>query len=347
MTKPVVVFFARVKDPKLFELVEFYAQDVEILRALGYRVHVVNRVRDLVRAPVPDVYFVWWWTYAAFPVALARLVRRPVVITGTFDARDFPARRWHQRALMAFAARNATANVFVSQLERDEVPRLIEVAAPNMSPHIVDEATYRPGGERDPSLLLSFVLMDHGNSVRKCTASSIRAFAALAESRRELRFVIGGKKGSDYPGLAELAESLGVGDRVEFPGLVSREEKIRLLQTCSVYLQPSRFEGFGLAGLEAMACGAPVVSSAVGAVPEVGGDAVMYVDGDSPSAIAAAVSLLLDDDARRAELGAAARQRAIAHFSAARRREDLRRVLDFVRRHASRPREIAEHHHAR
>ena len=330
MTEPVVVFFARVKDRKLLELVEFYVQDLEILRRLGYRVHIVSRVRDLVRAPVPVLYFVWWWSYAAFPVALARLLRRPVVITGAFDVYDFSARPAYQRALIAFAARYATANVFVSQLERREVPKRLTVASPQMSPHIVDETVYRPNGERDPDLLLSFVLMDRGNSVRKCTVSSIQALAMMVGRRPTLRLVIGGKKGSDYPALAALAERLGVGDRVEFCGLVSREEKIRLLQRCGVYLQPSRFEGFGLAGLEAMACGAPVVTSPVGAVPEVGGDAVEYVNGDDPSAIAAVVLALLQDPCRAADLGARARARAVDQFSMSRRVSDLRAILDQV-----------------
>src|SRR3954451_24412376 len=100
MTQQDVVFFARVRDRKLLDLVEFYAQDLEILRRLGYRIHVVSRVRDLVRAPVPAVYFVWWWTYAAFPVALARLLRRPVVITGAFDVHDFSTRPAYQRRLI-------------------------------------------------------------------------------------------------------------------------------------------------------------------------------------------------------------------------------------------------------
>jgi glycosyltransferase involved in cell wall biosynthesis len=330
-TQPVVVFFARVKDRKLFELVEFYAQDIEILRRLGYRVHIVTRVRDLRRAPVPVLYFVWWWTFAAFPVALARLVRRPVVITGVFDEHEYPARPLHQRALISFAARHATSNVFVSQLERDAVAKRLALTSAHMSPLIVDGNAYRPDGERDPDLLLSFALMDRGNSIRKCTASSIRALATMLRTRPSLRLVIGGKKGSDYPGLAALAQSLGVGDRVEFLGLVSREEKIRLLQRCGVYLQPSQFEGFGLAGLEAMACGAPVVTSPVGAVPEVGGDAVVYVDGDDPSAISAAALSLLDDPRRAADLSARCRARAVEQFSMARRVADLRAILDQAR----------------
>src|SRR5690606_14717930 len=121
-------------------------------------------------------------------------------------APDFPARPPHQRALMRFATARATANVFVSGLEREAVPRLVPVTRPSMVPHTIDERVYRPGTGRDPSLLLSFVLMDGGNSVRKCTASSIRAFARLARDRPDLRFVIAGKKGSDYPGLQALAD---------------------------------------------------------------------------------------------------------------------------------------------
>jgi glycosyltransferase involved in cell wall biosynthesis len=58
------------------------------------------------------------------------------------------------------------------------------------------------------------------------------------------------------------------------------------MRECTVYLQPTRYEGFGLAILEAMSCGAPVVTSARGAVPEVVGDTAILVDGTSPMAIA-------------------------------------------------------------
>jgi glycosyltransferase involved in cell wall biosynthesis len=323
-----------VGDPRQIETVEFYAQDVAFLRYLGYRVRIVTRIRDLARGPIHDLYFCWWWTAASPAVALARSFGKPSIVTGTFNYNVFAKRPLYQRKIIAWAASHATANVFVSNLERTAVTSMMPVARPSVSPHTVDTTIYAPsvraGSDRDPNLLVSVVHLDGGNSVRKCVAESIRAVAGLAQSRPDIRLVIAGERGSDYPGLASLASELGVGERVSFPGRVTREEKISLMQRCAVYLQPSTFEGFGLAGLEAMSCGAPVVTSRVGAVPEVGGDAVMYVNGESPEEIAAAVHTLLQDPLRRRTMGQAARERAVLEFSPARRRGDLANVLRSV-----------------
>jgi glycosyltransferase involved in cell wall biosynthesis len=328
---PTAIFFARVSDPSQIQRVEFYAQDVQFLKDLGYSVRIVTRVRDLLRARPADLYFCWWWTWAAVPVALARALRRSVVITGTFNHHLFDDRPVRQRQLIRFAARHASANIFVSQIERDHVAEMLEVHNPSVSPHTVDVGRYRPleGGivARDKQLLLTSCLMHNGNSIRKCVAEAIRAFALLAAHAPRLRLIVLGQRGNDYPDLARLADALGVGEKVEFPGMVSQEEKIRLMQRCGIYLQPSRFEGFGVAGLEAMACGAPVVTSPVGAVPEVGGDAVVYVDGTDPTALAAAIRTLLQDEKGRQDYGRAARERAVALFSPARRRHDLANVL--------------------
>jgi glycosyltransferase involved in cell wall biosynthesis len=331
-TRPTVCFFAKVGDPQEIETIEFYAQDVSFLKDLGYRVRIATRLRDLFDHPVDDLYFCWWWTWAFFPVAIAKSFRKPAIVTGTFNHHLYRGRPLHQRKLIAWAARRASANVFVSQLERDAVTRLIpDTRLPTVSPHTVDTADYIPNAARDflrdPNLLLSVVHLDGGNSIRKCVAESIRALARLAQTRPDIRLIIAGERGSDYPGLAGLADELGVRERVVFPGRVTREEKIRLMQRCAIYLQLSTFEGFGLAGLEAMACGAPVVTSPVGAVPEVGGDAVVYVNGQAPDAIAVAVDELLGADERRIELGRSARRRAVQEFPLERRRHDLAEVL--------------------
>src|SRR5262249_28743421 len=151
----------------------------------------------------------------------------------------------------------------------------------------------------------------------------IQAAPLIRRTHPEIRFVIAGEKGTAYPRLQELAQSLGVADALEFVGKISAEEKIRWMQRCRVYLQPSRHEGFGLAMLEAMSCGAPVVSRPVGAVPEVIGDAGILVESDSPQAIAQAVINLLDQPATRQELGERSRQRAIEVFPFERRKVEL------------------------
>jgi glycosyltransferase involved in cell wall biosynthesis len=100
------------------------------------------------------------------------------------------------------------------------------------------------------------------------------------------------------------------------------------MQTCLMYAQPSRYEGFGLATAEAMACGAPVVTSPVGAVPEVAGDHAEYVDGSDPSSIARGiVALALHPEVRR-QRSIDGRRRIEAYYATARRREELGKIID-------------------
>ncbi|MGE5073306.1 MAG: glycosyltransferase, partial [Anaerolineae bacterium] len=67
----------------------------------------------------------------------------------------------------------------------------------------------------------------------------------------------------------------------------------------TLFIMPSLFEGFGLSILEAMACGAPVITSAAGALPEVAGDAAVLVDPTSAEGMAEAMRNLLMDDTKR------------------------------------------------
>jgi glycosyltransferase involved in cell wall biosynthesis len=331
---PSAVFFARVAHPSQIDIQEFYAQDVQFLKDLGYRVRIVTRLRDLLRTPPADLYFCWWWTWAAFPVMIARVLRRPVVITGTFNHHLFRGRPASERLLIRFAAKRASANIFVSRLECEIVAKTVDVHNPFFSPHTVDADRYCPpaGGadDRDTTLLLTSCQLNGGSSKRKCVAESIRAVAQLQADFPGARLTVMGEKGDDYPALAALAESLGVAERITFVGCVTQEEKIHLMRRCGIYLQPSRFEGFGLAALEAMACGATVLTSPVGAVPEVGGDAVAYADGTDPTALAAEIRALLHDSTRRAMYGEAARLRAVSTFAPARRREGIAAVLRAV-----------------
>jgi glycosyltransferase involved in cell wall biosynthesis len=155
----------------------------------------------------------------------------------------------------------------------------------------------------------------------------IKAAPLIHRNHPDVRFVIAGEKGSDYPALERLVKKLGAASYIKFAGLISTEEKIQLMQSCALYLQPSRFEGFGLAILESMSCGAAVVTTSVGAVPEVVGDTAIQVDVRSPESIAKQVNHLLSDRLLRKQLGENARRRAETIFPYTRRLNDLKVVI--------------------
>lgn len=322
-----VCFFAKVNDPAALRRVEFYAQDIRILEDLGFDVNIATHPREIRRA---DLYFVWWWTWAFFPVMAASLLRRPSIITGVFNGDTFDSRPLIHRQMIKLAAKRANANIFVSHLEQKQVSNMLFVNNPRYSPLTVDTTAYCPGTQVRDDIILTIAWMHGPNAVRKSIPEVIQAASIIHQTHPGIRFIIAGERGTYYPKVEQLVMDLGASDYIQFPGNISKEMKIDLMQRCKVYLQPSRFEGFGLALLEAMSCGAPVVTSPVGAVPEVAGDAVSFADGTSPQSIATAVNALLQDDIARQHLSKQARARAEELFPYERRKRDLKEFIEQV-----------------
>lgn len=145
---------------------------------------------------------------------------------------------------------------------------------------------------------------------RKNYVRLVRAHAALPHDvRHAYPLVLAGRRGWEFePILAAMASHAD--PRVRLLGFVPDDDLAVLYAQATVFCYPSRYEGFGLPVLEAMQAGAPVVTSNVSSLPEVGGDAVRYVDPNDAGDLRAALEELLGDEGRRAELRAAGLERA-------------------------------------
>jgi glycosyltransferase involved in cell wall biosynthesis len=148
---------------------------------------------------------------------------------------------------------------------------------------------------------------------RKNLALLLRAFAAIRDDVPH-RLVLVGPEGWLDDELRERVRDLDLGDRLVMTGFVGDEALGGWYSSADLVAVPSRYEGFGLPLLEAMACGAPVVASNASALPEVGGDAAVYVDAGDEAAWAATLLDLLRDPAERERMSAAGLARA-AEFS--------------------------------
>jgi glycosyltransferase involved in cell wall biosynthesis len=165
-----------------------------------------------------------------------------------------------------------------------------------------------------PDWVGSYVLALSTVEPRKDFPGLVRAFAQLAGTHPGLALVLAGPDGGGTPQLNDVLAACPARDRVVRLGWVSEVDRDALLAGATVFAYPSRYEGFGLPPLEAMAAGAPVVATRCGALEEVLGDAARLVEVGDETALAAALAGLVDDPEARQDLSRRGRERA-ARFS--------------------------------
>ena len=164
-----------------------------------------------------------------------------------------------------------------------------------------------------PDWVTAYVLAIGTVEPRKDLPTLVRAFGRLAGARPGLALVIAGSEGWGGTELDEAIAACSARDRVVRLGWVDDEARDALTSGATVFAYPSRYEGFGLAPLHAMAAGTPVVASDCGALKEVLGDAARLVPPGDADALADALSDLLDDPDRRRDLSHRGLQRAAGY----------------------------------
>jgi glycosyltransferase involved in cell wall biosynthesis len=183
------------------------------------------------------------------------------------------------------------------------------------------DPSYRPGDQLYP-LEFPYLLCVSNRKLHKNEFRVVEAFAKAAlDSQVHLVFTGGATRD-----LVDWIERQQVSDRVSFVGLIPEERLPSLYRGARALIFPSLYEGFGLPILEAMACGTPVVTANVTAMPEIAGDAALLVDPASVEQIAAAMQRIVSDSVLRQELQKAGFARA-AQFSWATTAAKIRQLL--------------------
>jgi L-malate glycosyltransferase len=187
-------------------------------------------------------------------------------------------------------------------------------------PNFVDTRQFAP--EPNPTLREQLAprgerILIHLSNFRplKRAADTVRLFALVREHLLSRLVLIG--DGPDRPEALYVARSLGVESDVLFLG--KQDDVAALLAVADLFLLPSQQEAFGLAALEALSCGVPVIATAVGGLPEVvedGKSGFLLPVGDVAGMAAAALALLTDPPRHRA-FREAARSRAVSQFDTA------------------------------
>jgi glycosyltransferase involved in cell wall biosynthesis len=277
----------------------------------------------------------------------------PVVVT-VHDLSFFVEPQWHERSkvllfqrAIKIAARRAKVVVCPSQATADELARWCQVdAAVVVAHHGVDLDRFAPteGTPGSDVARLSTLPAGRGGSLadgtpflafvgtlepRKDVPTLVRAFTQVAGRHPDARLVLAGGAGWGASKVEAAVAASGLGDRIIRTGYVSDEVIPALLRSAVAVVYPALYEGFGLPALEAMACGAPVVTTSGSAMEEVAGDAAILVAPGDTVALSGALESVLagsgpDPDRRQRGLDIAARHTWAA--SADRHMEAYRRA---------------------
>jgi len=240
-----------------------------------------------------------WGPHGTLPVAL----RKPSVVTlHDFTSISMPGRH-ELRTILSFnlfisrSLEMANRVAAVSRAVADEAMRRFGIAASKIEivPNGVDEF-FSPGSDAERDYVLFVGTLEP----RKGLSDLVTAWSSLPEPRP--RLVLCGDRGWR----TRVAAVAGI----EWTGFVSRERLRELYRGALMFVYPSRYEGFGIPPLEALACGAPVIATRTGAIPEYAGDAALLVEPGDGDALRQSMLRLSRDRSLRDDLRTRGPERA-------------------------------------
>jgi teichuronic acid biosynthesis glycosyltransferase TuaC len=238
--------------------------------------------------------------------------RLPLVVSVHGGDLSFKARRpgaWADAVKTTL--RSADAVVSNSEVTRRGVEELAG-PVPVQTIHLGADSPAAPPRRREgPTLVTVAHLVPH-----KSQSVAIRAVAALRDRHPQLRYVLIGK-GPEREALEQLADRLGVADRVEFLGPLPHERALEEMARGHVHVMASSHEPFGVAHIEAMAAGLVAIGGARTGAEDIAdaGEGIVLVPPGDDTALAREIDRLISDPAERERLAEAARATVAANFT--------------------------------
>ena len=327
-------------------LSSFKFRDYNILKDLNFNVNVVEAqsfiklfMKGLPKGFVADLFYAWFATSPGLTATiLGKVYRKPsIVVAGGFDVCKQEDIKYGLRLnnpekvkYVRYTLRNASRVIAVS----NHVADMINEIEPNLKVEViyngVDTAKFTPSQTPKKNIIVSVGTISKDNLLKKGFITIVKAMPAVMKHYKDVKLLIVGEKRDGYPILLKEVQKLRIENNVIFPGFVDEDTLINILREAMIYVHPAGHESFGISIAEAMSCGLPVITTRRGAIPEVVGDAGLYVPFNDESSLAEAILTLLSDEELREELSIKARERVVNMFDISIRAKKLKKLIDKV-----------------
>lgn len=289
-------------------------QDIGVFKKVVY-ITALPRVKKIIKKHNPDILHAHYASSYGTLGALSGMHPFILSMWGS-DVYLFPRKNKLFQSIIKYNLKKADLVLSTSKMMALETSKYTDKNI-EITPFGVDTRLFSPSNEdkrnNDEFIVGTIKKLDHIYGIDLL----IKAFAILVKnnSNKTLKLVIGGV-GNEMDNLKDLTKSEGISNYVEFLGRISQEKVAEYLNIFDVYVALSRSESFGVAIVEAMACGTPVVVSDAGGLPEVveNNTSGIVVPKDNVEKAVEAIQMLIDDKSLRDNFSEAGRTRVVKNY---------------------------------
>ena len=289
------------------------SEEIEIINFQPPIYSVSEQIKYPLNIPDCDLYLS---THYNIPLLPIKAKKRIVIIYDmnhlAFYDQLSAAKKVYTKLMMNGAVKLSDAIITISEFSKSEIIKYlnvntnkIKVVRFGIDPAIIKKELQKVISQ-SVNMPDKFILFVGNVKPHKNLINLLKAFEILLKSVSDYKLVIVGKKEGFITGdkaVFELVEGNKLlNQNVIFTGHIENSELYNYFKKASVFIFPSLYEGFGIPPLEAMICGCPVIASDLASIPEICGDAVLYIRALDPIDIAEKIDLLIKDKSLRNEL---------------------------------------------
>ena len=256
----------------------------------------------------------YWGPPLSSPVKLVTSVLDVIPVVIPEYAGGFLPRLY--TSLVMAAARGASHILTLSEASKADIVQHLDIPAEHITvTYLAPDEAYHPrmGAERDAAVRQKynlpddFVLSLSSFDVRKNINQLLEAYAYVVKAEGQNYPLVMGSREPQwaepmFPNMRQRAEELNLSNHIEWIGFVDEADKPSLYRLARVFVFPSRYEGFGLPVIEAMASGTPVIAVEASSIPEIVGEGAYLVQPDDSRAMGGAILALLGQEPLRDSL---------------------------------------------